>query len=152
MPQGDEDEHTRYLNSITDNDDDDDELEDELATADGEPEPQEGEEFDDFYARLEAWQEARRILQPEPGPFQTPEQRIISANRRNLAEDPTFLNDEKSVDLRREFDELQVSTFADHLIWNVPVSKLDTPPWRICRSLFRISLTLRSNTDNSQVS
>lgn len=75
-----------------------------------EPDMEDDELDDDYYDRLEIWKDARPMIQPEPGEFKSPLQRLRKENKSDIENYPDCENSFafESFDLREEFRKLQI--------------------------------------------
>ena len=77
-----------------------------------EPEMDDDEDYDDYEERLETWRDARNIIEPEPGSFKPPLERIRRERTKWGSLLPPDLRSppdtDPSVDLRNDFGRLQI--------------------------------------------
>ena len=77
-----------------------------------EPEQEEGEEDDAYYDRIDAWKEARVVVEPEPTDFKTPTERLRSRTTPwDHKPDPDMRDSPDitpTVDLRTDYGRLQI--------------------------------------------
>lgn len=74
------------------------------------PDQEEDEDDDEYDARLDAgdYEDMRDVIQPEPGNFKTPAERIRDYRDRYEPNPPQAPNTEPSVDLRKDHGRLQI--------------------------------------------